>query len=116
MAGSVQIKMNRFDEIKAQVRGARKAAVTVATELVYQEAERRVPVGEGEGAGDLKESLKKRVTPAGTRGSVYVNESYGRFQEYGTVHNPPQPFLRPAAAKAERRFQREFAALLNRLG
>lgn len=26
--------------------------------------------------------------------------NYGPFQEYGTSHNPPQPFVRPAASDA----------------
>lgn len=36
-----------------------------------------------------------------------VGAFYARFQEYGTVHQPPRPRFRPAVAQAVNEFQRK---------
>ncbi len=45
----------------------------------------------------VKSAYDKRSRTASYR--VVVGEFYGRFVELGTEHQPPRPFLRPAADK-----------------
>lgn len=89
----------------AVLRGMKKAM-----KPVEDRAKAMAPVDDG----DLRESIKtKKPRAKRARGSArFVRQSgielltgpttlkggsYGYFQEFGTVHSSPQPFMRPAA-------------------
>lgn len=55
--------------------------------------------------GGLRESIVATpVTREGGRSVAWViaMAEYAKFQEFGTVHNPAHPFLRPAAMESQR--------------
>lgn len=60
--------------------------------------------------GRLARSIRFELvpTPDGWVASVNFREFYGRFFEFGTVRQPPQPFLRPGVQSAVRRFGGSF--------
>lgn len=74
--------------------------VAETAEQVYAESQADVPVDTGQ--------LKASGVVAGTAGSGVRTVSYGRglpdsraiYQEYGTDKAPAQPYLTPAAARA----------------
>lgn len=68
------------------------------TEKVLNDAFNAAP----ELTGELRESLEGKAR--GLRGTVSASARYAQFVEYGTGHGPPQPFLTPAADKADSSF------------
>ena len=62
----------------------------------------------GEGAEALPE-VAKPAKPV--RAVVAVAANYGVYVEYGTVHGPAQPYLRPAAEKVMPEFQKALEKL-----
>lgn len=45
---------------------------------------------------------------------IIVGEHYGAYEEYGTRHRPPHPFLRPAIEDQKRLFRAEFIKVMHR--
>jgi hypothetical protein len=103
--------MNGLEELQAlaadllregeNIRPRVEKAVGRSTDALYQLAQSTVPVDTGE----LRESIQKDTKGLSRR--VYSNEIQGFFQEYGTVHHPPQPWLMVHFDSAEKRFVRE---------
>lgn len=61
--------------------------------------------------GDLKESVGSELTgPHDAK--VFATMEYAEHQEYGTVHMPAQPFMRPARNALAAPFQRDLKAML----
>ncbi len=86
-------------------RNALRRGLVAAGKVMVDAVKSRVPVD----SGDLKRSIKARVSvsPKKGSGSVKIGPAYGgkgskdpgvygRFQEFGTIHDPAQPFMRPA--------------------
>ena len=72
-------------------------ALLKSAEPIVEEAERLAPKLSGELATDIEAEPGR--TNDKTRKVVIGPEKddfYGMFQEFGTRHNPAQPFLRPA--------------------
>ena len=66
--------------------------------------------------GGLRRGLRWQSRPRSTRAVVGVDPSayHWRYVEYGTVTQPAQPFLRPAAEAEHSDHQQRMAAALNR--
>lgn len=64
------------------------------SELAAEDAKRNAPVD----TGRLRESITASVDGAGTgvEGLVVAEVPYAGYQEFGTIHNEPQSFLRKA--------------------
>ncbi len=54
--------------------------------------------------GRLKRSIQN-VKAGPHHHKIIVGEYYGAYEEYGTRHRPPHPFLRPAVEEQKRIFQ-----------
>lgn len=63
-----------------------------AAREVVRDAKRRAPVQEG----DLQSSIRAEGPDSDGDWLVGSNIFYSVFQEFGTVHQPAQPYLRPA--------------------
>lgn len=95
--GLKQLRQN-LDRVADSVAGAAlEDAVKAAAEVIRSDASRRAPhrtgrlrihvvIGDPQREGD---GVKVKVGPD-------KEGFYGMFQEFGTRHHPPQPFLRPA--------------------
>ena len=96
------ITRNRFRELSRQGQAAAATWNAKIAEDAATIARQLVPVD----SGDLRESiaveLDRRTGAASvTAGNEEVD--YAAFVELGTAHNPPQPYLRPAAELAAKR-------------
>jgi HK97 gp10 family phage protein len=93
--------IKRLNLIPAHVFDEAEKAITEHSESIRSEASANAP----QGVGELSKKIKKRKTKkAKTKvtGSVYSNAPHSIHLEYGTAHQPPQPYLRPAARKTGR--------------
>jgi HK97 gp10 family phage protein len=94
----------RFARLPAKMKAEVKVAIeTGADELVAMQ-KRLVPVDQG----DLQDSIRKE--PGRHEMSVSVKAGsnrafYARFQEFGTVDHPPQPFFFPPYRALRRRIR-----------
>ena len=126
----VTLTHNRFPEI---VRKLPEAARAIVTETVLQ-IETNIKVGmasshNGEwygshqasapgempalDTGALAASIQTDVT--GTKGTVYTNQEYAEYLEYGTSNMEPRPYMTPAAESARAPFLRKLRNLESRL-
>ena len=104
------IELEKFSGRTNTGKNAVRRGMRKAMKLIEDKAKALAPVEEG----DLRDSIKTKSEKAKRRrGSVRFQRqtgislltgpttlkggSYGYFQEFGTVHAPPQPFMRPAA-------------------
>ena len=126
----VVLSHNRFPEI---VRKLPEAARAIVTETVLQ-IEQEIKIGmasahNGEwygshqasapgempaiDTGALAASIQTDVT--GTKGTVYTNQEYAEYLEYGTSNMEPRPYMTPAAESARAPFLRKLRNLESRL-
>lgn len=68
------------------------------TDQVEQDAKTRVPVLTGE----LRDSISGSAR--GLKGEVKTDLRYAQYVEYGYGHGPAQPFMMPAADRADEQF------------
>lgn len=74
---------------------------------VEADAKRLAPVD----TGALRNSIMTRmVSPL--RAEIAPHVEYAAYQEYGTVHMPAHPYMRPAARRHEAAFQRRLRELV----
>jgi HK97 gp10 family phage protein len=103
--GARIIGMNRLlKRLKVIPDAVYEAAVETITDhsrQIASEAAAFAPSEEGELASKIK-ARKVRRSKKGVKGTVASNAPHSIHVEYGTASQPPQPFLRPAARKAER--------------
>ena len=98
---------NRIPKIIQGMEGKADAIVRKAALDIQAEAMRRAPVD----TGTLRASIQaRRVKRAHWRVSVGVH--YGIYQEYGTVHSPAHPFMRPAVRAVQRQFRQAMKAVV----
>lgn len=98
-------------KLKAQLRRAVEAREQRATARVFdagEDVERDVqsnaPVLTGELEGSIE--IEKTQGRNGPEAIIRVKADHAIPQEFGSSHNPPQPFFRPAMAKARDLLQR----------
>lgn len=89
------------DDVQAGLRQAVKAAA----KQLRGDARKRAPVL----SGDLRRSIRYRVAKDGLSATIFVEEFYGRFIEFGRKGAEAQPFMRPAAALERARFRNRFS-------
>lgn len=85
--GGLQIRLKRVGPI---LQARMQSDMTQALQVMYQTAFERAPVD----TGWLRGSMSGTVFPGEAR--LWAPARYAGFQEYGTVRNRPQPFMRPA--------------------
>lgn len=122
MATTVTIKVEGLRELGERMRGLSadvnrkiaRATTNAGAQVIKKIAQRLAPVSPPEVSpnippGNLKKNIivrykrKSRLTSEHVvtvrhKGPKVIGEPYrvGVFQEYGTVHHGPQPFMRPA--------------------
>lgn len=86
--------MSRLRGIHAGVTDVSESNMQEAVELLQREIQDRAPVE----TGHLRNSYDTHVedTGAGAKGRVWSDVPYAAHQEYGTVHQPGTPHVRPA--------------------
>lgn len=86
---------SRFPEIAAELRPRVSAAVKAAAEGIEEGAKSRVPVD----TGALRDAIHTERRAVAEYAVVAADDEvwYGMLVEHGTTHNPPHPFLVPAA-------------------
>lgn len=63
--------------------------------------------------GRMKSSIgHEKVGPGHHK--VFVGAYYGAYEEYGTRHRPPHPFLRPAVEANKARFFQQMRTVIHR--
>lgn len=105
----VTIVSNRFPELARKLPQAARQIVTETTAEVEEYAKTVVPVD----TGALRASIQSEVT--GTEGTVYTDQSYAEFVEFGTVNMAAQPYMTPAGEAARQGFDRKLRDLESRL-
>lgn len=88
---------------------AASAAIAVAEEVKLIEADARDGAPEGP-TGDLRGSIEGESD--GTRGTIKAPIRYAGFVEHGTYKDAAQPFMKPAAERARRRFPQRAADII----
>jgi len=101
--------MHGSEELAIRLGSAVEAAVPAALERMLKEAENLCPVDKGE----LKASLRVRLSEDGTSGQVAADVPYAACVEMGTFHSAPQPFLYPAFALVRPQLPAMLKQLLN---
>jgi len=92
----------------AELREGAVAAVAEEVELTANDAESGAPVD----TGHLRGSIQRRA--GDLEGEVRATARYAAFVEHGTYKDPAQPFMKPAADKARRRFPATAAAIIRK--
>ncbi|MEK5038910.1 HK97-gp10 family putative phage morphogenesis protein [Sporosarcina sp. FSL K6-3457] len=101
----VRALQNADEALKEQLR----ILVAEAAEIVFREADARVPIK----SGAARESLKIEVG-TNKKGFFYANVVVGdkanrfyiTFYELGSSHQPPRPFLRPSLDKSKSKIRK----------
>ena len=91
--------MKAFREVGPFLELASLPLVEATAERVAQFAQSFSP----DLSGALRDSIKVQgsgIDKAGAYADVGTREPYAIYQEFGTVHNPAHPFMRPAIAAA----------------
>lgn len=85
-------------ELQRQAAAAIAETERRATDAVQQGAARAASLAPVL-SGELRSSIKARTHRRGGFKAEITGVYYWRFVEYGTVHAPPHPFVRPATAE-----------------
>lgn len=111
------IRIEGLDDLMAGLEREWSQAVTRGAEAVAQTAKKieatareLAPVGP---TGDLRSSIHTSGT--GTFREVGPSARYGRFVEFGTFKDAPQPFMWPAADRHEGDLVRDLERLVGEL-
>lgn len=107
--------MRRLRAISREVDGRMLAdAGEYAMESVRDDAARLAPRRTGKLSREMM--IEAEVTDPRNSATVRVGPSedawYGIFPEIGTIHQPPQPYLRPALDQNDRKVLKRLAARL----
>jgi HK97 gp10 family phage protein len=88
--------------------------VATAAGMIADLASQLAPVD----TGALRASIRVEGTEGSRRRRVVAGAPHARFVEYGTVTNPAQPFMTPAAEAIDvrREVRNEVQALIRRRG
>ncbi len=107
---TVTVRFNRFPNTALATKQAVQMLVEKATADIAARAAATAPID----TGALAESIAYKVegTFNGAEGVAYTNQEYAAYQEFGTVRNRAQPYMRPAVEQT----RSELITLGKRLG
>lgn len=93
----VTVRFNRFPQTALAMKEQVRKVVEKAVIDIAADASIRAPYD----TGALQQSISWNVegTFTGAEGTAYTNQEYAAYQEFGTAHNKPQPYMRPAAER-----------------
>lgn len=96
---TVTVRFNRFPQTALATKQAVEHLVEKATIDIAARAAANAPID----TGALAESYTYEVegTFNGAEGIAYSDIEYAPYQEFGTVHNAPQPHVRPAVEQTK---------------
>lgn len=86
--------LKKFQQIANEVPKAMEDMVSNVGAIVLTEARNNVPVDTGALKGSITLEVEGGDNPSATVGT---NLEYGPAVEYGTSHQSPQPYMKPAA-------------------
>lgn len=89
-----------------------KAVVKESAEDMEGEAKGRAPVL----TGTTRDAIKIIYRDGGLSATVGTKYFVARLQEFGTIHQPPQPFLNPAFEIVRPKYLTRLAVALNKAG
>lgn len=90
----------------AELAAASIAVVAAETEAVRGDAEKGAP----RLTGDLQEHIL--AEHEGATGVIHSTSRHAGFVEFGTFKDAPQPYMKPAAERARRRFPKRAADII----
>lgn len=101
---SVSITVTGIEELKAAINALPQATGKAVIRRILKKhaqtiaarARQLVPVKSGRLARSLRVTIVPGETASEIAAFVGTRVFYGRFQEFGTQHQPPHAFLRPA--------------------
>lgn len=112
-----------FVRLERAALASAKDVVRESAEEMEGEAKGRAPVsapgskGEGrEPSGTTRDAIKIIYRDGGLSATVGTKYYVARFNEFGTIHMPPQPFLNPAFEIVRPKYLTRLAEALNRAG
>lgn len=100
------VKVDRLPEIIARMPGAVEQVLAKVALDIEAEAKVLAPVDTGALRNSIQASRESQLS-----WRIGVGQSYGIYQELGTVHMPAHPFLTPAVEHARGGFESAFRAL-----
>lgn len=89
-----------------ELRASSEVAVAEEVKAIEEDARSTAPRLTGELEEDIESSAE------GLRGEVKSTSRHSVFMEFGTFKDEAQPFMRPAAERARRRFPTRAAAII----
>lgn len=109
MSGGADLRQFGIDIARASEQAKTTAGEILAKTAfdIQRDAKVLAPVGE---TGDLKNSISVDLDRPNLHAEIGPTVEYGIYQEMGTIHHPPQPYLGPAT---ERRLAAYYQALEN---
>lgn len=125
----MQKSFNNWDKIGKSIKPAAKQVVRKVAFDIQAQAQVRAPVDTGflknsiyvvtsdsssykGGANALPEIARPSIE---TEAAVAVGANYGIHVEYGTVHQPPQPYFRPAVEAVRPSFDKAMLLLKQKM-
>lgn len=102
----------QFDQSRRRVGAEGSAAIRRAARVVKRQQEATAPVGK---TGNLRNSITIEYQGTGNSArsmsaTVGPTEYYGRFQEWGTAFQDPQPFVGPSGPVGQRALVKDLEA------
>lgn len=90
----------------AELHEAAAEGVREEVDAIKSDAQSRAPVDTGELRGSIEPESE------GLTGTVTTTSRHAGFMEFGTSKDEAQPFMKPAAEKARKRFPARAAAII----
>lgn len=85
-----------LDDFLGALEDALEARVEVVVESVASMAQRFAPVDTGELRDSIRGTMEGVAETLVVEGEVVAGAAHAPFQEFGTIHHAPQPYLAPA--------------------
>ena len=98
---------SRFPEVKRAARAAVRESIRLGVNAGEGEAEKRLERIDDTRGYELPIDVKSET--GDDDGKIVYEPFYGRWFEYGTVHIPAAPFMRPAHRKMRKVFRDSMA-------
>lgn len=95
-----KVVYNKFPAMSAGIEAKALQIVSKAASDLEAGAKERARVD----TGAMKNSIQQTPTGAALQKTVFIGIDYGVHHEFGTVHIPAQPMIRPAADKVRPAF------------
>lgn len=111
MATSVQVLFNKFPDAALKLRQRSGQITQQSAGRIAATAKRLAPVR----TGHLRDSIEAIKGSGPFSYDVVAGAEYAAYVEYGTRHNAPHPYLRPAFEQERPTFLGEMDKLLDQL-